>query len=254
MTGFRVEKNNRIATISLDRPPVNALTIEMYEELTQVFETLGDSFEVNCALLTGAGTKAFCAGLDFHAFLSATPEDDVKRMPIVRRAYAAVHRCSIPVIAVVNGPALGAGAVLASLCDIRIASEGATFGLPEINVGRCGGAAHVGRLIFQGALRRMAFTGKPISAAEAYRIGLIDQLVAADQLLPVAGELAAQIASKSPLGLRYGKKALNGAEYISFEDGYALEQTYTAELLQTEDAQEAKRAVIEKRAPVFVGR
>jgi enoyl-CoA hydratase len=254
MTGFRIETNNRIATITLDRPPVNALTIEVYEELTGVFEKLGDSFDVNCAVLTGAGTRAFCAGLDFHSFLSATPEEDIARMPVVRRAYAAVHRCAVPVIAAVNGPALGAGAVLASLCDIRIACEEATFGLPEINIGRCGGAAHVGRLIPAGALRRMAFTGKPISAAEAYRVGLVDQLVAAGQLMPLALELAAQIASKSPLGLRYGKKVLNEMEYIPFEDGYALEQNYTAKLLQTEDAQEAKRAVIEKRAPVFVGR
>jgi enoyl-CoA hydratase len=250
MADLKIEKFDRVATVIMDRPPVNALTLALFENIFEVFQDLGTSFDVNCVILTGAGTRAFCAGLDLNDSFSATLAEDLKR----RRAYSAVYHCKVPVIAAVNGPALGAGSLLASVCDIRIAADRATFGLPEINVGRCGGGAHHGRLIPQGALRRMFFTGSPISTEEAYRIGLVDQIVKPVELLPAARALSAVIASKSPLGLRLGKKVLNEIESVPFEEGYALEQRYSAKLLETEDAKEAKRALIEKRMPVFVGR
>jgi len=160
----------------------------------------------------------------------------------------------VPVIAAVNGPALGAGSVLAAVSDIRIASEKATFGMPEINVGRCGGGAHMGRLIPQGMLRLMYFTGEPISAWDAHRVGLVEQVVPPRRLLPAAHELAEIIAKKSPIGLRMAKEALNRAEFMQVEEGYQLEQSYSTKLMHTEDAREATRAVVEKRAPVFKGR
>jgi enoyl-CoA hydratase len=250
MADLAVETSDRIATVTLNRPPVNALAAELIEDIAEVFQSLGTSFDVNCVILTGAGTRAFCAGLDLNESFPATPAEDSKR----QRLYSAVRHCEVPVIAAVNGPALGAGAVLAAVCDVRIAADNATFGLPEINVGRCGGAAHLGRIIPQGALRRMVFTGSPIPAQEAWRLGLADQIVSSDQLLPVARALAAVIAAKSPLGLRYAKKALNEIEVMRVEEGYALEQEYSAKLMQTADAKEAKRALIEKRAPIFLGR
>lgn len=254
MDELRIEKSGQVVTVILDRPPVNALTIALYDRIAEVFEELGTATETGCAILTAAGSRAFCAGLDLKEFLAAKPEDDPTRAAIVRRCFTAVRNCAIPVIAAVNGPALGAGCVLTSVCDIRIASERATFGLPEINVGRCGGGAHLGRLVPQGALRRMFFTGQPIGAAEACRIGLVDQVVAPENLMATAGELAAVIGAKSPLGLRYGKKALNEAEFLPVDEGYALEQAASTRLLYTEDAKEATRAALEKRAPVFKGR
>ena len=245
---------DQVATVTLARPPVNALTIALYEEIADIFETLGDGDGANCAIFTAEGTRAFCAGLDLKEFLAASVDDDPKRAAIVRRTFAAVRHCAIPVIAAVNGPALGAGCVLASVCDIRIAAEKATFGLPEINVGRCGGGAHMGRLVPQGLLRRMFFTGKPIDADEAYRAGFVDRVVTGDDLMPAATELATDISRKSPLGLRYGKQALNEAEFLPVEEGYAREQGYSTKLMHTEDAREATRAVVEKRAPVFQGR
>ena len=158
-----------------------------------------------------------------------------------------MRNCAIPVIAAVNGPALGAGCVLASVCDIRIAAANATFGLPEINVGRCGGGAHVGRYVPQGMLRKMFFTGRPISAEEAYRVNLIEEIVPAERLMDAARELAGIISEKAPLGLRLGKKALNEIEFMPVEEGYAREQTYSTKLMHTEDAREATRAVVEKR-------
>lgn len=249
-----VDRSDRVARVTLDRPPVNALTLQLYGEIAELFESTADWHDVNCIVLTGAGSRAFCAGLDLREFLSATVEDDPKRAAIIRRCFSAVRNAAVPVIAAVNGPALGAGCVLASVCDMRIAAETATFGLPEINVGRCGGAAHIGRLIPQGMLRRMFFTGRPIGAAEAYRVGLVDEVVPAAELAAAAGRLAAEIAAKAPLGLRLGKQALNEVEFMAVEDGYAREQQYSTRLMATEDAREATRAMVEKRAPVFHGR
>lgn len=254
MTELTVEVSDRVAVVTLDRNPVNALTLALYERIAEVFESLGQTLDVNCVILTAAGQRAFCAGKDLHEFLSARVEADPAQAQIVRRCFNAVLNCAVPTIAAVNGVALGAGTVLVSCCDIRIAADNASFSLPEINVGRCGGGAHVGRLIPQGALRRMFFTGKPIDAREAYRLGLVDELVEPEALMSSARSLAALIAAKSPLGLRIGKRALNEAEQLPLSEGYACEQAASTELMATEDAREAARAVVEKRAPVFHGR
>jgi enoyl-CoA hydratase len=254
MSDLIVETQGKIVTVTLNRPPVNALTLALYERIAETFETIGARTDVHCAIFTAAGTRAFCAGLDLKEFLAATPEQDPERAQIVRRTFSAVRHCAIPVIAAVNGPALGAGCVLASVCDIRIAASTATFGLPEINVGRCGGGAHIGRHVPQGVLRKMFFTGRPISADEAYRVNLVEEVVPADRLMDAARELAGVISEKAPLGLRMGKKALNDIEFMPVEDGYAREQIYSTHLMRTEDAREATRAVVEKRPPVFQGR
>jgi enoyl-CoA hydratase len=254
MTEVIVEKSGKVVSVMLDRPPVNALTLALYQRLAEVFEEIGTWSDVNCAVLSALGSKAFCAGLDLCEFLAARVEEDPARAVIVRRTFHAVRHCAVPVIAAVNGPALGAGCVLCSVCDIRIASENATFGLPEINVGRCGGTAHMARHLPQGLLRRMFFTGLPISAEEAHRVGFVDRVVPLRSLTAEVNELAGIIGGKAPLGLRMGKEALNRIEFMPVEDGYALEQDYSSKLLHTEDAREGVRAVLEKRAPLFKGR
>ncbi|MGC1504504.1 MAG: enoyl-CoA hydratase-related protein [Sulfitobacter sp.] len=251
---LHIEKSNKIATVTLDRPPVNALTIGLYQELAELFESTADWDDINCVVLTAQGSRVFCAGLDLNEFLAASVEDDPARAAIVRRMFSAVRHAAMPVIAAVNGPALGAGAVLASVCDIRLASENATFGLPEINVGRCGGGAHIGRLVPQSVLRMMAFTGQPINAAEALRVGLVNEVLPSDALMNRAMSVAQVIAAKAPLGLRLGKASLNEIEFMPVEDGYAVEQGYSTRLMATEDAREATRAVVQKRPAVFVGR
>jgi enoyl-CoA hydratase len=254
MSEVIVETSGKVVTVTLDRPPVNAITMALYQRLAEVFDEIGARSDVHCAVLTARGSRAFCAGLDLREFLAARVEDDPQRAAIVRRMFSAVRHCAIPVIAAVNGPALGAGCVLASVCDIRIAAENATFGIPEINAGRCGGTAHMGRYVPPGLLRRMFFTGAPISAAEAHRVGFVEEVVPLDHLQAASTELAGVIAAKAPLGLRLGKEALNRVEFMVVEDGYALEQEYSTRLMQTEDCREAARAVLEKRAPVFKGR
>jgi enoyl-CoA hydratase len=254
MAGIVLEQQGKVVSVILDLPPVNALTLANYAELTHAFDAISARTDVHCVVLTARGSKAFCAGLDLKEFLATTPEEDPKRAVVVRATFKAIRQCAIPVIAAVNGPALGAGMVLAAASDIRIASEKATFGMPEINVGRCGGGAHVGRLVSPGMLRLLYFTGKPIGALEAYRIGLVEQVVPLEQLLPAAHELAEVISKKSPMGLRMAKEALNRVEWLPVEEGYELEQQYSNKLLQYEDTREATRASIERREPVFKGR
>jgi enoyl-CoA hydratase len=254
MSGIVVETVGKVVTVTLDIPPVNALTLARYEELTEAFAAISRRDDVHCAVLAARGGKAFCAGLDLKEFATAAADDDAARARIVRATFTAIQTCAIPVIAAVNGPALGAGCALAANCDIRIASERATFALPEINVGRCGGGAFVGRLVPQGTMRLMFFTGEPISAWEAQRVGLVEQVVPPRRLEPTVRDLAELIASKSPLGLRLGKRSLNESEALPVQDGYRVEQGYSTQLLHTEDAREATRAVLEKRPPRFAGR
>ena len=249
-----VERAGKVVTVKIDRPPANALTLALYAEIADLFDGLSADSAISCIVLTASGTRAFCAGLDLKEFLTATVEEDPHRAKIVRRTFAAVRHAKVPVIAAVNGPALGARCVLASVCDIRLAAPNATFGLPEVNVGRCGGTAHMGRHLPQGILRQMVFTGMPLSVEEAYRFGFVNAIHPADQLQDAAQDMARIIADKAPLGLRLGKESMNSAEFMAVDDGYALEQTYSTRLMTTEDAREAARAVVEKRAPAFVGR
>lgn len=254
MADLDVSRADGIAVVTLNRPPVNALTTELYELIAVTFEALGRADGINCVILTAAGRRAFSAGKDLHEFLATTVEEDPVKAAVTRRTFSAVLDCAVPVIAAVNGPALGAGAVLAAMCDIRIASAAATFGLPEINVGRCGGGAPLGRLLPQGTLRRMFFTGQPIDAAEAHRLGFVETVTAPETLMAEATRLATIIAAKAPLGIRLGKQALNEIEGMPVKDGYLIEQQYSTRLMATEDAREATRAVVEKRPPVFRGR
>lgn len=248
-----VERDGKVARVIIDRPPANALTLALYEEISELFATLSSDTGVSCIILTATGTRAFSAGLDLKEFVTATVEQDPHRAQIVRRMFASVRHAAVPVIAAVNGPALGAGCVLASVCDIRLAAPNATFGLPEVNVGRCGGTAHMGRHLPQGILRQMVFTAKPISAEEAHRFGFVNAIHPAETLLEAANEMAQLIATKAPLGLRLGKESINRAEFMPVDDGYELEQGYSTRLMTTADAREAALAVVEKRSPMFVG-
>lgn len=251
---IHIEKSDKIATITIDTPPVNAITLNDYAAIGDAFEASLEWDDINCIIFTGAGDRAFCAGLDLNEFAAATVEEDPGRARIVRRCFAAVRHAPVPVIGVINGPALGAGSVLASVCDIRIAAENARFGMPEVNVGRCGGGAHMMRHLPQGILRQMYFTGQPINAKEAERWGFVQKVVPQDQLAAEAKALATLIASKAPVGLRMAKEALNKVEFMQTEDGYQFEQSYSTALMTTEDAREAVKAAVEKRKPVWTGR
>ena len=246
---------DHIALVTMDRPPVNAVNAQFHEEMMHVFDTLSDREDVRVAILTGAG-KVFCAGADIKARLEREPQpgDFWQHSRRAREAFHSILECRVPVIAAINGPALGAGLGIVASCDLLIASENAALGLPEINVGLLGGGRHSMRLFPHSKARRMMFTGQRLSGADLYRLGVVEDCVPADKLMDAARVLAAEIASKSPIAMRLAKHAMNTIEFMSLRDGYRFEQNMTGELSKYEDSREAMRAFAEKRPPVFKGR
>lgn len=255
LTELTFDFRDGIAVMELSSPPVNALTKVLTEELTLALDTVNEIDEVRVIVLTGAG-KHFCAGADLKGRkdIIRGPGDLSAHSRRNRECYHTLRECSKPVIAAVNGAALGAGLAIAASCDIIVVSETAKFGLPEIDVGLMGGASHAQRLFSHSLLRRMVLTGYRVPGAELYRLGVVEACVPGDQLLPAAMEIATSIAAKSPLAVRKSKRTLNAIEDMTLRDGYRYEQDMTAEISATEDAREAQLAFNEKRAPVFVGR
>ena len=162
--------------------------------------------------------------------------------------------CRKPVIAAINGAALGAGLAVAASCDILLASETAVLGLPEIDVGLLGGGRHSMRLFGHSRTRRMMFTGYRVPAEELYRLGIVEACLPQEKLMDAAMELAKEIAGKSPIAMGLAKHAINTIETMSLRDGYRFEQNMTTELSKYEDSKEAMMAFVEKRAPVFKGK
>jgi enoyl-CoA hydratase len=250
---LRVEISDHIATVTLDRPPANALTTDVYREIGDVFRAVGDRDSgARVVIFTGAG-KYFCVGKDLK-----TPDDEPeeRRNAALRAAFGAIVHCEVPVIAAVNGAALGAGFTAVLGCDIIVASSAATFGLPEINAGLAGGLAITRRGFNQYQARRLSFTGGSIGAAELYRLGVAERVVEPDDLMPEARQLAATLASKSPLALRAAKWSANEVEkLVDFEQAYrAIESRVTIALAQSQDHHEAIAAFQERRVPDFKGR
>jgi enoyl-CoA hydratase len=254
----RVEIADRVATVTLDRPPVNALSSGLYQELSAAIERVAGDPQVSVMVLASASTRAFCAGADVTelARLSgADAEDaDVRRQELARRVFGQLLNLPQPCIAAVDGPAIGAGAVLASCADIRMGSPRASFSLPEVTVGRCGGGRHLMRHLPQGVVRRMFFTAQPLTSEESLRFGFLDSVHDSAELAGAVLARAREIAANSPLALRLGKAALNESESLTVQEGYAVEQQYTLRLARSADAREALAARKEKRAPRFTGR
>ena len=246
---------NHVATLTLNAPPVNALTRVLNDELTSALDQISEMDEVRVVVLTGEG-KVFCAGADLkgRAEMIKGPGDLVAHSRRTRECFHATRECAKPVICAINGAALGSGLAMAASSDILIASEKASLGLPEVDVGLLGGCRHAMRLFSHSRLRRMMLTGMRVPGAELYRLGIVEACTAPEDLMATALELAATIASKSPVSTRMGKHTLNVIEDMSLRDGYRYEQDMTAQIAKTDDAKEAQRAFAEKRPPVFTGR
>jgi enoyl-CoA hydratase/carnithine racemase len=255
LTQLRYHLQDYVATLTLDAPPVNALTRILNDELTLALDRISEMDEVRVVILTGAG-KVFCAGADLKGRASVIkgPGDLPAHSRRTRECFHAIRECAKPVICAINGAALGSGLAMAASSDLLIASEKASLGLPEVDVGLLGGCSHAMRLFSHSKLRRMALTGLRVSGAELYRLGVVEACVEHDLLMPTALEIAQNIASKSPVSTRMGKHTLNVIESMSLRDGYRYEQDMTAQIGKTEDAKEAQKAFAEKRSPVFVGR
>lgn len=250
----RIEVADYVALVTMDRKPVNALSREMRRQVVATFDEISEREDIRCAVLTGFG-DVFCAGADLKDRPSADiPGDFLEHNRITRETGNAIRECAKPVIAAVNGTALGAGLGLMAACDIMYASDNATFGMPEINVGLAGGASMLRTLFGRSTLRRMFFTGQRLTAHDLLRRNVLEDVVPRDQLVPVAMDLAREIASKAPLATVYAKRAANMVDVMPQRDAYRFEQEFTMALARTEDAREARLAFLEKRQPVFKGR
>lgn len=243
-----------IVTITMDRGPVNALNRQMYEEMTHLFGSFEADRDARVAILTSAHERAYIAGADIRDRVSTQDEIDLEARKFARDAYFAVYDSAIPIIAAVNGPALGAGVAVVASCDVVIASERAVFGLPEITVGMLGGGSHLARMIGPQRMRLAYYTSERFTAEEMLRLGGVAKVVPHDALIDEATKIARNIASKSPLAVRLAKQALNRIEDMPLKEGYRLEQDYTARLGLFEDTREAMEAFLEKREPEFKGR
>jgi enoyl-CoA hydratase len=233
--------------VRLNRPPVNAVDRAMYCEIASLFADVDQiSSDVRAVVLSGEGPH-FCAGNDLEEFATMTPENGPERMWRVREAFFAIAECSVPVIGAVHGAALGTGLAIAASCDFVIASRDAQFGLPELTVGVMGGARHLARMAPQPLVRRMFFTGEPMSASDFETAGGSVLVCEREQLLNDAERFATRIASLSPTAVRVGKRTLNRVEWMDLRNGYEFEQGATVRMSGHPDSREALAAFREHR-------
>jgi enoyl-CoA hydratase len=255
---LRLEKKNQVAYITIDRPKLlNALSMAVMDELRQAFQAVKDDVGVRVVILTGAGEKAFVAGADISELAQQSPVSAKEYTHRGQAVINAIENLGKPVIACINGFALGGGCELALACTLRLASDHAKLGQPEVKLGLIpgyGGTQRLSRLVGKGVALQLVLTGEMISAAEALRIGLVNEVVPAAELIPRAEAIAAKIIANAPLAVQYAMEAVNHGLDMTLDDGLFLEATLFAVCCATEDKNEGTRAFLEKRLAQFKGR
>lgn len=247
-------REKKIGIITIDAPPVNALNKEVIDQLEQAIDQVDDQIAV--VIVTGAGSKAFVAGADIKEFPNLTVEDGEMLCVRGQSVFNYLSKLKQPVIAAIDGFALGGGLELALACDIRIATEKSIFGLPEVKLGIIpgyGGTQRLPRLIGKGKAIQLTCSGEFITAKEAYRIGLVEEIVDCD-VMKKAKEIANTIASRGPIAVQNAKKAIMNGLETSLQDGLKLEAALFGEICTTEDKNEGVSAFFEKRDPIFMGK
>ena len=248
---FSTTIKNGIAELIFDKPPVNAFDSREWLEIASEIERLGEDESVRAIIIAAEG-KGFCAGVDIKELAA----DKTKIVAVNKGNYdtfAAIHLNPKPVIVALHGFVLGGGIGISGAADIIICSECTRFGVPEIDRGAMGGGAHLQRMFLVQKVRYMYFTGEFIDAHEAYRLGAVERVVSREQVLPVAREIAAKIAEKSPAMVKLAKEALTGIEDGDLENKYRSEQGFTLEAYTMNDSSEARSAFVEKRSAKFEG-
>jgi len=249
--------SNGVATITINRPDkLNALSLAVRGQFVATLARLEENAEVRVAIVTGAGEKSFVAGADISEFAGRTAVDQFRVMRKYR-IFSATEAFAKPLIAAINGFCLGGGCELALACDIRIASERARFGQPEVNLGIMpggGGTQRLARLVGLGHTYKMVYTGEIINASEALRIGLVEEVVPPERLMDRARELAGAIAKKSPVALQLIKEAIRASVRTPLGEGLRLETALLGLAFSSADKEEGVRAFLEKREPKFEGR
>jgi enoyl-CoA hydratase len=248
---FHTEVRDGIAELVIDNPPVNALDTRAWADLAVEISRLGRDESVRVVVIRAEG-RGFQCGVD----VKELARDGSLIVDANRGCYdtfAAIYDCPVPVISAVHGYCLGGGIGIAGSSDLVIASDDASFGLPEIDRGALGAATHAMRLFGMQEARRMLLTGEPIGASEAYRLGGLLRVVPRASLHDAALEIAGKIAAKSPRAVRAAKASLNGIETLDVKRSYRFEQGFTLELYTSKDSQEARDAFVEKRDARFDG-
>jgi enoyl-CoA hydratase len=252
------EKRAGIAYVTLNRPKVlNALNKRAIADLRAAFEDARDDSEVRGVIFTGAGDKSFIAGADINEVATDTPLQAEEKTRHGQAVMDLIENLGKPVIAAVNGFALGGGCESALACTIRLASETAKFGLPEVKLGIMpgyGGTQRLPRLVGKGAALQLILTGSMISAQEAYRIGLVNEVVPGTELISRAEAILNQIGANAPKSVQFAIEAVNKGLETSLSEGLLLEASLVAICTSTEDKKEGTSAFLEKRAPKFQGR
>jgi len=251
------EKKGAIAYVTLNRPKVlNALNTPTWTDLRTAFEDARDDAAVRGVILTGAGDKAFIAGADIGELAHATAIDAERSSRFGQSVLDLIENLGKPVVAAINGFALGGGCETAMACTIRIAVEHAKFGQPEVKLGLLpggGGTQRLPRLVGKGRALQLILSGGMISAQEAYRIGLVNEVVPAADLIARAEAILKEIGANAPIGIKYSLEAVNRGMDTSQSEGFALEASYFGLCAGTEDKKEGTSAFLEKRAPQFHG-
>jgi len=256
--GLTFEKEESWAVITINRPEsMNALSNQLTEEFSQVFDLIEADESIRVLIITGAGEKAFMAGADIREL---EQRDMILGRKLTKRRQDVFNRLAemnIPVIAAINGFALGAGLELAIACTLRIASEDARLGSPEVNLGIIpgdGATQRLPRLIGFGRAMEMVLTGDFIEAAQAEKIGLVNRVVAKEELMDAARKLASKLSKKAPLALQCAKEAVNRSLEVGLYEGLAHESYLHAFTCASEDKKEGVAAFLEKRKPAFEGK
>lgn len=250
-----LEKSNRVATVMINRPEkLNALNAATRAELFDVFTSIKDDPNIDVVIVTGAGEKSFVAGTDIGELTALDATSGKEFSQKGQELFNLIENLGKPVIAAVNGFALGGGCELALACHIRIASENAKFGQPEVNLGIIpgyGGTQRLARLIGKGRAMEMILTGRQMDAQEALQVGLVSKVVPQAELLSTAEEIAKTILTKGQVAIRLALKAVNMTAETTQSDGQALEATLFGVCCGTEDFKEGTSAFLEKRKPTF---
>lgn len=249
-TTLALDVSDFVATITISRPPVNAQNNLFREELVEVVDQLGDRSDVRAIIITGEG-KAFSAGADLSERPTQDPGHYTAHNRRVRASFDCLLECPKPIIAAINGAAVGAGCVTALCCDIIVSSEKGFLQMTEVNVGLAGGVSHVRRHFGESDARLLIYAARRFYGPDLLRLNVASACTKAEDLLHTANGIAADIAKASPSAVRAAKKSFQVTEHLSIYDGYRFEQSQTKALSTSEDSAEAMAAFHEKRSPEF---
>lgn len=254
---IQLQKENEVAIITLNRPPMNPLNSQVYRELSQVADELQSDDTVKAVIITGSGEKAFAAGTDVMEMVNLSPIEIYNFCQFSRSALEKIENLNKPVIAAVSGFALGGGCELALTCDFRLASETAKFGLPEINLGiipGTGGSQRLARLVGANKAKELIYFGDPVDAVQAEKIGLVNKVIPADIFRQETLKYAQKLASKATVAMQMAKEVINTGINMDISSALKLEIQNVATVFASEDGREGMRAFAEKRKPNFIGK